>query len=190
MWPTQAMGAASDGNICRFSNKSRDMEPISGVFQVFPGGMKSARNGWNDYLNGDTVVNRLNNALDFQQRALGLRAYRQQILASNIANADTPNYKARDFDFSAALKEAVAGRQSGAGLLVDRTHPAHVSGNSEAGPVRLMYRVPAQDSADGNTVEMDIERTQFSENAVQYQAGLAFITHQLKTMLTAIQAQS
>ena len=136
------------------------------------------------------MVNRLNDAFDFQQRALGLRAYRQQVLASNIANADTPNYKARDFDFSSALKGAVAGRQAGGGLPVGRTHHAHISGNAGGGAVELKYRVPAQDSADGNTVDMDVERSEFSENALHYQAGLAFITHQFKTMLSAIQAQS
>ncbi len=133
------------------------------------------------------MVNKIDNALDFQQQALSLRAYRQQVLASNIANADTPNYKAQDFDFASALKGAVAGRQTG-DLPIDRTNPAHLAGNSGGGLVRLMYRTPAQDSVDGNTVDMDVERTQFSENAIQYQAGLAFVTHQLKTLMTAIQA--
>ena len=69
---------------------------------------------------GDIVVSKIDNALSFQQQALGLRAYRQQVLAGNIANSDTPSYKAMDFNFSAALKEAVAGRQDG-NLSVSRT---------------------------------------------------------------------
>lgn len=133
------------------------------------------------------MVSRINNALDFQQAALGLRAHRQQILAGNIANADTPNYKARDFDFSTALKEAVSGRSAG-NLALSKTVSGHFSGGTETGPARLMYRTPVQASVDGNTVEMDVERAQFAENAVQYEAGLTFITHHLKTMLAAIQA--
>lgn len=135
------------------------------------------------------MASRIDNALFFQQQALGLRAYRQQVLAGNIANADTPNYKARDFDFAAALKEAVAGRGEGS-LAIDRTSPAHLSGTGGNAPARLMYRTPMQASADGNTVEMDVERGQFSENAIQYEAGLTFITHQLKMLMSAIQSQS
>lgn len=138
---------------------------------------------------GDIVASKIDNALFFQQQALGLRAYRQQVLAGNIANADTPNYKARDFDFSAALKEAVAGRSEGS-LPVSRTDSAHLAGNAGGGPVGLKYRTPAQASADGNTVEMDVERAQFSENAVRYEAGLTFITHQLKMLMSAVQSQS
>ena len=133
------------------------------------------------------MTNRIDDALSFQSKALGLRAYRQQILAGNIANADTPNYKARDFDFSVALKDAVAGRASG-DLPLATTSAGHISGASAAsGPTRLMYRTPAQDSVDGNTVDMDLERSAFSENALQYQAGLTFITHQLKMQMAAVQ---
>ena len=133
------------------------------------------------------MVGRINSALDFQQTALGLRAQRQQILAGNIANADTPNYKARDFDFSSALKDAVAGRAGGS-LAMDKTAPGHLAGTLAASQAGLMYRTPAQASADGNTVDMDVERAQFSENAVQYEAGLTFITHQIKMQLSAAQA--
>jgi flagellar basal-body rod protein FlgB len=133
------------------------------------------------------LVNRINDALDFQQAALGLRAHRQQILAGNIANADTPNYKARDFDFSTALKEAVSGRGTGGGLSLVATSARHLQGTSDSGPVRLMYRTPAQASADGNTVDMDMERANFSENAIQYEAGLTFITQQFKMLIAATQ---
>lgn len=135
------------------------------------------------------MASKIDNVLSFQQKALGLRAYRQQVLAGNIANADTPNYKARDFNFAAALKDAVAGRDEGS-MSVSRTNPAHLAGGTENGPVRLMYRTPAQSSVDGNTVEMDVERAQFSENAIQYEAGVTFITHQLKMLMSAIQSQS
>ena len=135
------------------------------------------------------MVSKLDNALFFQRQALNLRAYRQQVLAGNIANADTPNYKAQDFDFETALKGAVAGRSEGA-LAMARTDAAHLNGG-EAGAgaaARLMYRTPAQASADGNTVEMDVERAQFSENAIRYEAGISFITHQLKMQSAALQS--
>jgi len=134
------------------------------------------------------VVSKLDNAFSFQQQALGLRAQRQQVLAANIANADTPNYKARDFDFAAVLKDAVAGRSAG-NLALTTTSTSHIQGGGAAGPARLMYRAETQSSVDGNTVNMDIERAQFAENAVQYEAGITFITGQIKTLMSAIQGQ-
>lgn len=131
------------------------------------------------------VVSKLDNALAFQQQALGLRAYRQQILAGNIANADTPHYKARDIDFAEALKNAVAGRGNGDLRLV-RTAPAHFAGLSGQGHAPLRYRGEYQSAVDGNTVDMDVERAQFAENAIHYEAGLSFITHQLRMLSAAI----
>ena len=137
------------------------------------------------------MASKLDNALFFQRQALNLRAYRQQVLAGNIANADTPNYKARDFEFETALKGALAGRSEGA-LSMARTNAAHLNGpeSSAAGSARLMYRTPAQDSADGNTVEMDVERAEFAENALRYEASLTFINSRIKGLMTAIQGQS
>jgi flagellar basal-body rod protein FlgB len=134
------------------------------------------------------MVSKIDNAFFFQERALGLRAQRQQVLAGNIANADTPHYQARDFDFASALQEAVAGRGE-SDLSVARTHARHLPGTEGEGTPRLLYRTPMQDSADGNTVEMDVERTQFSDNAIRYQAGVTFVTHQVKMLLSSIQAQ-
>lgn len=133
------------------------------------------------------MVSKLDNALFFQQQALSLRANRQEVLAANIANADTPNYKARDFDFSAVLKDAVAGRSSG-NLQLSNTDGQHLQGSANAGPARLMYRKESQSSVDGNTVDMDVERAQFSENAVRYEAGVTFITHQIKSLMSAMQS--
>ena len=133
------------------------------------------------------MVSKIDEAFAFQEKALGLRAHRQQVLAANIANADTPNYKARDFDFASTLKAAMAGRQGG-DLPLAQTASGHLSGSGAGAPVRLMYRVPSQASVDGNTVDMDIERGQFSENAVQYEAGLTFITHQIKLLNAALQS--
>jgi flagellar basal-body rod protein FlgB len=134
------------------------------------------------------VASSIDNALFFQQQALGLRAHRQQVLAGNIANADTPHYKARDFDFAGALQQAVSGRGESA-LPVSQTHVRHFPGTGGEGEPALMYRVPVQDAADGNTVEMDVERGEFADNAIRYEAGLTFITHQLKLLLAATQSQ-
>ena len=134
------------------------------------------------------MVNKLDNALWFQQQTLNLRAYRQQVLAANIANADTPHYQARDLDFSSALQAAVAGRGE-AGLALARTAPGHIAIAASADPTFLKYRQPTQASADGNTVEMDVERAQFADNSLHYEAGLTFLTHQIRTLLTALQGQ-
>lgn len=133
------------------------------------------------------VVNKLDGALFLQQQALSLRANRQQILAGNIANADTPNYQAKDFDFAAAFHDALAGR-GGGNLALATTSTRHMPGSMVAGPLRLLYRQPVQPSADGNTVNMDVERAQFAENAIQYEAGVSFLTQQIRSLLAAVQA--
>ena len=92
------------------------------------------------------MVSKIQEALSFQQQALSLRANRQQVLAGNIANADTPNYKARDFDFTTALQNAVSGRGEGS-LQLATTSPGHSRQSADAGPVQLMYRQPTQASA-------------------------------------------
>jgi len=127
--------------------------------------------------------------LDFQAAALSLQAQRAKVLASNIANADTPNYQAKDFDFSAALAQATQSAAQGPSEPM-RTHPAHMSGTGAAapGPV-LQYRQPLQASLDGNSVDLDTERAAFAENSVRYEASLRFLNGQIKTMLTAINGQ-
>ncbi|MDR0379087.1 MAG: flagellar basal body rod protein FlgB [Candidatus Accumulibacter sp.] len=134
------------------------------------------------------MASKIDNAFFFQERALGLRAHRQQVLAGNIANADTPHYKARDFDFTTALEEALSGRDENS-LSLRLTNTRHLPGSAGEGDLNLLYRVPTQDSADGNTVEMDIERMQFTDNAIRYEAGLTFITHQVKLLQASMQAQ-
>ena len=133
------------------------------------------------------MINKLDDALRFQQTALSLRAARQELLASNIANADTPNYKARDINFASALKNALAGTSTG--LPATQTSPMHMEGNSGASILGapVMYRKPDQPSADGNTVDMDVERAQFADNALRYEASVRFVSEQMKAMLTAIQ---
>jgi flagellar basal-body rod protein FlgB len=120
--------------------------------------------------------------------ALALRAYRGEVLASNIANADTPNYQARDFDFAAALRRAMSGVQA---VRLAQTSERHLSGAGQRQPViaDLQYRVPVQPSIDGNTVELDTELAQFSENAMRYQATLTFLNERIHSLRTALTGQ-
>lgn len=133
------------------------------------------------------MVDRLDNMVQFHQTALSLRAARQEMLASNIANADTPNYKARDIDFASALRTALGNTTEAAPMA--RTSPQHLDGNTGQSIMGapVMYRKPVQPSADGNTVDMDVERAQFADNALRYEASVRFVSEQLKGMLTAIQ---
>lgn len=141
----------------------------------------------NDSLKEDNM-NRLDDALQFQQTALGLRAQRQALLASNIANADTPNYKARDINFGAALNNALQGRV-GQPLALATTTGRHIGGEGVAVPPNVQYRDETQSSVDGNTVNMDAERAQFAENSVYYEASITFINGLLKTMQLAVTGQ-
>ncbi|MDR2507485.1 MAG: flagellar basal body rod protein FlgB [Candidatus Accumulibacter sp.] len=133
------------------------------------------------------MISKLDAAFAYQANAVGLRAHRQQVLAGNIANADTPHFKARDFDFASVLKDAVAGRGRDS-LSMKLTNRRHLEGSRAVLPARLDYRTPSQDSVDGNTVDMDIERGLFAENAIHYEAGLSFLTHQVKMLLAATQS--
>ena len=127
--------------------------------------------------------------LDFQATALSLQAQRAKVLASNIANADTPNYQAKDFDFSQALSQATQAASQNPGEPA-RTHPAHLStAGAAAPPPALQYRQPLQAAVDGNTVDLDTERAAFAENSVRYEASLRFLNGQIKTMLSAINGQ-
>ena len=133
-------------------------------------------------------IDRLTGSLDFQATALSLHAERAKVLASNIANADTPNYQAKDFDFNQALAAATAKGESASSPI--RTHPAHLAatGGTAPAPV-LQYRQPTQAALDGNSVDLDTERAAFAENSVRYEATLRFLNSQIKTMLTAINGQ-
>ena len=134
------------------------------------------------------MVNKIQDALFFQQQALSLRAERQQVLAGNIANADTPHFQARDVDFATVLQSAVSGRDE-AGLRLATTSPRHSQGTTGTQPAHLMYRQVVQPSADGNTVDMDVEQAQFAENAFYYEAGLTFLSGRIATLRSAIQGQ-
>jgi len=127
--------------------------------------------------------------LQFFQRAIGLRHQRQEVLAANIAHADTPNYKARDLDFRAAMRAAQAGSLRLADTRLVQTAPAHIAGQAKSVALdtnRLLYRQPLQPSLDGNTVDMDVERVHFAENTTRLQADMALISHEMKTLTQAL----
>ncbi|WJW74614.1 flagellar basal body rod protein FlgB [Thiohalobacter sp. IOR34] len=127
----------------------------------------------------------IDSALGPLPQALKLRARRTEILASNIANADTPNYKARDFDFRAAMSAAASDQ-----LSLRVTQPGHISSNAAPGTgIPLQYRVPSQPSLDGNTVDAQAEQAAFSENAVMYQTTLTFLSGRIKGLKMAIKGE-
>lgn len=128
--------------------------------------------------------------LSVYSQALNLRTQRHQVLASNIANADTPNYKARDFSFEGAMRNAMAGNATAGGVNLERTSSGHMSGVKSSGPAALMYRGDVQSAADGNTVDMDVERSNITENALQYQILTQLISDRFKGMRSALTSSS
>ncbi len=157
------------------------------------------------------MANRIDDYFRFQETALSVRGQRQQLISSNIANADTPNYKARDIDFSSAMNNALnnATTATSTGVAVNqngnlasnamrqtgnqsptelaKTSPNHLDGQNSAGGSQLLYRNPSQSNIDGNTVDMDVERNQFADNSLRYEASLTMINMQIRGMLAAIQ---
>ena len=135
------------------------------------------------------MLNRLTDSLDFQAQALTLRSERQRLIASNIANADTPGYVARDINFAQALREATGGGAPGAQLTASRAgHITSSAGTAGLGSA-LVYAAPGQTNLDRNTVDMDRERASFTDNTVKYEATLRFISSNVRTTLTAITGQ-
>lgn len=133
------------------------------------------------------MTSRIDNMFQFHQAALNLRAARQELIAGNIANADTPNYKARDIDFASALQGAISGGATK--LPMTNTSNSHLnSGNGESVlGAPILYRNVIQPSADGNTVDMDVERAQFADNALRYEASVKFVSDEAKDVLAALQ---
>jgi flagellar basal-body rod protein FlgB len=139
------------------------------------------------------MLGKLDDYMRFNEAALSLRSQRQTVLASNIANADTPNYKARDVDFGSALKSAMDKASPSANAALKTTATKHfANGPQTAGALGdgtpLLYRGVVQGAVDGNTVDMDVERNQFADNAIRYEAGVTMINAQIKGMMAAIQS--
>jgi flagellar basal-body rod protein FlgB len=135
------------------------------------------------------MLNRLTDTLNFQTQALTLRAERQRQLASNIANADTPGYQARDIDFAKALREATGEiATAGAMQTTQRGHIAPLAGaRGESGKE---YALQSQTSLDSNGVDMDRERASFADNSVKYEATLRFINGAVRTQLDAMKSHN
>jgi flagellar basal-body rod protein FlgB len=128
-------------------------------------------------------VNAIKDHIAFQASALSLREKRNNMLASNIANAGTPGYQARDIDFDRELA-----RQVGDSPLrnKDDRHMDDVAGSSDAD---VQYRVPLNPSLDGNTVELSVEQMEFSENSLRYMTTLSFLNRRISGLMTAIRGE-
>jgi len=142
------------------------------------------------------MISRLTESLDFHAQALSLRAERQRIIASNIANADTPGYQARDFDFATALRNATGsaagqaggnGNGIGTGIANNVMNPAGPGARAQP---TLRYAVPAQTNLDSNSVDMDRERAAFADNSVKYESTLRFINGSVRTMLDSMKSHT
>jgi flagellar basal-body rod protein FlgB len=118
--------------------------------------------------------------------ALGLREARLDVLASNLANADTPNYQARDIDFAQALNDATNAANVKKESSADGKTSTTISTESDPTAAALRYRIPLQPSLDGNTVDSDYEHAAFARAALEYKASLQFITNRAHTLMTAI----
>lgn len=129
---------------------------------------------------------KLDQAFGIHEQALKLRSYRSELLAGNLANADTPGYKARDFDFAQVLRGEL---QPSAHLNTTNARHIGAGGPDIARQVTLGYRVPQQPSVDGNTVDADVEQMAFTRNAMEYQASLSFLGGRIKGLLSAIRGE-
>lgn len=136
------------------------------------------------------MINRLTATLDFQTQALTLRAERQRLIASNIANADTPGYVARDFNFPQALQQAVGGGRSGFKLGENAALAAQMPAGAGGSEPRLNYAAPSRTNLDSNSVDMDRERASFVDNALKYESTLRFINSSVKTTLDAMKSHT
>ena len=149
--------------------------------------ISSLRRNWLRYKNvkGTLMAISFDKALGIHQYSVGVRERRAEVLASNIANADTPGFKAKDLNFKDALASATQGR----GFKLSRTSERHISGGRGIAS-DIQYRIPNQpDTGDGNTVDVQTERTNFMQNSMEYQASLSFLSSKIQTMRKAIKGQ-
>lgn len=134
------------------------------------------------------MLARIDDYFRVEETALKLRSARQELLAANIANADTPGYKARDVDFSSAFSAALAGKSSQP-LTTSNSRHLQSGSSSDVFPASaLLYRGETQSSIDGNTVNVDKEMVEFSDNALRYQAALTFMQKRIETLSAAIKS--
>jgi flagellar basal-body rod protein FlgB len=127
--------------------------------------------------------------LAFGEQALKLRTYRQQILGNNLANSDTPGFKARDINFADVLKNEMAGVSRNSGLSLAVTNPGHLKGKTSYENPNLLYRIPNQPAMDGNTVDGDIELSELTKNSVFTESALTILGGTIKSRMSAITGQ-
>lgn len=132
-----------------------------------------------------------NKAFGIHEQALDVQSRRSAVLANNIANADTPGFKARDIDFRQALASAMhSSGQNATTPGLTRTDARHFDGTSRYLNTEQQYRVPMQpDTGDGNTVDAHVEQAAFAQNAIQYQTSLTFLNGKIRALLTAIRGE-
>jgi flagellar basal-body rod protein FlgB len=151
-------------------------------------GMALATAHPDSFLTEATMPLNLDTYLGVHATALQLRSQRTEVLAANLANADTPNYRARDLDFRNALAAASASSKSVSLATTNAGHLASVNVNGMSS-LELKYRVPLAPAIDGNTVDVQLEQAAFAENSVRYQATLTFVSAKLRGLMTAITGQ-
>ena len=135
------------------------------------------------------MPNPINQLFGIHAQAVTLRSQRAELLAANLANADTPNYKARDFDFSSALKD-MQGLQTTGAVRIATSQTGHMSndvGSLAANAIR--YRIPEQASLDGNTVDSDHEKSAFTENALRYQISLSILSKKISGLIRTLRGE-
>lgn len=130
---------------------------------------------------GNALSRTLDSAFGVHADALKFRAARSEVLAANLANADTPDFQARDLDF----RQVMEGSQ-GRHLALAGSHQRHMSTGNASGAGELLYRQPYQPSLDGNTVETEVEQANFAENSLQYQASVMFLSGRISGIKYAI----
>ena len=144
------------------------------------------------------MLNRITDSLNFNSEALRLRSERQRLIASNIANADTPGYVARDFNFANALADATGRQSQAAGTSAPRvtmtaSSPLHMARNGSLAGARsepeLNYATQSQTNLDGNTVDLSLEQTAFSKNSMDFQTSLTFLTMKFSGLKQAIEGR-
>lgn len=128
----------------------------------------------------------LDQAFGIYPKAMILHEKRAEILANNLANQDTPGYKARDIDFRAALSSAKKGTDSANSSEIFRSHQNHLPLSNAYALQHLKYRMPHTPSLDGNTVDGQVEQAEFAENSMRYLASLRFLNGNIEGLMTAI----
>lgn len=135
----------------------------------------------------NTVAINFDKALGIHQQALSLRSERAAVLANNLANADTPGFKAKDLDFKSILQGEAF--QMSSSVSMKHTHSGHIQGSAQFGSHEQLFRTPQQPSIDGNTVEEQVEHSEYMKNALAFQTSFTFLNKKFTGLMTAIKGE-